>query len=264
MSDTKIIVFANDKGGNGKTTCAVNLAYIAALNKYKVLLIDADAQCNATDRLNVNRLETTDKTIYEYFFNNADNKSISEYIAESCYKNLDILIGDFRFNSIDADVEICQNGPRNNKHYYIDLEKDLRNNCDYDIVFIDTHPSSTDRIKPIFEVADYILIPTDLDGQSDTGGMRLIDYVDTLRRYNAAKTQFIGFIPYRLDKRTSIYKDVIPELKKNYSVFETVIPQSESVKQSVRVHQPTIKFAPSAKVSKAFKDLFKEVAIKIG
>lgn len=264
MGIPNIITFANDKGGNGKTTCAVNLAYLFSTYGYKTLLIDTDAQCNATDRLQVDRLETKNTTIFEYFFNKNKNLNIESYIYHTKYNNLDVIVGDLRFNTLKAEVEICLNGPSNGIRYYVNLINDLVENTDYDYVFIDTHPSSTDKIKPIFEVADYILIPTDLDGQSDTGGMRLIKYVDTLRENDAAKTRFIGFIPYRLDERTNIVKAVMPELKSKYAVFDTIIPQSEIVKQATRMKEPTPAFNKSAKVSKAFDTLAKEVLSKIG
>ena len=248
----KVIAIANQKGGVGKTTTAVNLAASLAATKRKVLLIDLDPQGNATTAAGIKENATTN--LYNHYF---ENTSIEDCVYESSdgYK---IIPGGEELIALEIAIR------NDNKQGFLSksLEPISQN---YDYTIIDTPPTLNQlTIEGLF-CASGTLIPLQCEYYSLEGVAGLMTTIQTLSDKNMSSNRVIGIVRTMVDMRNNLAKEVSDELEKHFKnlVFNTLIPRNVKLAEAPSHGISGIKYMPNSYGAKAYLALAGEVIRKV-
>ena len=212
----KIIAIANQKGGVGKTTTAVNLSTIFAKKGKKTLMIDADPQGNATSGLGINK--EVELSTYDILIN--DTK-IEEATIDTEIKNLRICPS--TINLAGAEVELVSAEDREFKlKHKLDEIKD-----NYDYIIIDCPPSLGLITLNSFTASDSVLIPVQCEFYALEGLGQLINTINIVKKVMNKKLEIEGAVLTMYDARTNLSNQVVKEVKDYFEdkVYKTVIPK---------------------------------------
>jgi len=249
----KVIVFANQKGGVGKTTTAINLgAYIAEAGR-KVLCIDFDPQGNLSSGLALNK-----KTpgIYEVISGKA---LISNVIQKTVVNNLFGISANI--NLTGASVELVD---QDEKEFF--LKKAVEKIIDqYDYIFIDSPPSLGILTLNGLVAADYVFIPLQCEYFALEGLTLLAQTVTDIQKGLNKKLSIGGIIFTMYDSRTNLANEVVKNVTKyfNEKVFRTVIPRNVAVSEAPSHGLPISKYKEDSSGAKGYKHLAEEVMSRV-
>lgn len=249
----RVIVIANQKGGVGKTTTAINLSTCVAERGKKVLLIDIDPQGNATSGLNMANIN--EQSIYDVLVKDV---LIDDVIRATMVKNLHICPANI--DLAGAEVELVPMGNRELKLKHA-LEKMER---EYDYIFIDCPPSLGLITLNAFAASDSVLVPIQCEYYALEGLGQLINTIKLIQKGLNKDLEVEGVVLTMYDSRTKLSTQVATEVKKYFDtkVFNTVIPRNIRLGEAPSYGLPITVYDPFSKGARTYKKLAKELLEK--
>ncbi len=229
---TKVIVIANQKGGVGKTTTAVNLAACMAVTEIPTLIIDMDPQSNATSGLGI-ELSNGDKSIYDVMINGIDAKKA---IRNSELPHLDILPSSTTL--VGAEIELVPALARETI-----LKGALGSvNGEYEYIFIDCPPSLGLLTLNSLTAADTVLVPVQCEYFALEGLSQLLNTIRLVQKNLNKKLEVEGFLITMFDSRLNLSRQVAEEIRDYFKekVFETVINRNVKLGEAPSFGKPII------------------------
>lgn len=247
---SKIIAVANQKGGVGKTTTVINLASSIAILGYKVLVVDADPQANASSGLGIKILDE-EYSVYDCLMGDAKAPAS---IKKTEIENLDLLPSSI--DLVGAEIELISRKKREFilKNVLDEVEEN------YDFIFIDCQPSLGIITVNALTAADSVLIPIQCEIYSIEGLSKLKDTINIVRQGLNPNLTIEGIIFSMFDKRLRLANMVIEELRSSLPdrIYETVIYRNSKIGEAPSVGQPVILYDVACKGSKNFLNLAHE------
>ncbi|NOU58755.1 ParA family protein [Marinifilum caeruleilacunae] len=228
----KIIALANQKGGVGKTTTAINLASSLAVLEYKVLIVDADPQANSTSGIGYD-VRTIEKSIYECIVDGIDPK---EAVLTSDIEGFDIIPS--HIDLVGAEIEMLNLSNREKI-----LSKVLEQvSPDYDFILIDCSPSLGLITVNALTAADSVIIPVQCEYFALEGLGKLLNTIKIIQSRLNTELEIEGFLLTMYDSRLRLSNQVVSEVKKHFQdmVFETIIQRNTKLGEAPSYGKPAI------------------------
>src|SRR5246127_4075868 len=248
----KIIAIANQKGGVGKTTTAVNLGAALAELGQRVLIIDLDPQANATSSFGLQAVEQI--SLYEPLLGDAP---ITERIFPTEREALFIVPADI--DLAGAEVEIAR--MPNHLTRLAETLKPLRNDNTFDFVFLDCPPSLGILMTNALAAADELLTPIQCEYFALEGLVKIVRLIEQVLDSGAnERLQLGGIVMTMFDARTNLSQQVVADVRKHFGerVYETVIPRSVRLSEAPSFGKSILEYASSGPAAQAYRALARE------
>jgi chromosome partitioning protein len=252
----KIIAIANQKGGVGKTTAAINLSASMAVLEYKCLVIDADPQSNASSGLGINSKEVR-KSIYNCMI---DQESIADAIIPTNFEYLDIVPS--HIDLVGAEVEMINIEQREERmRQALAPVKDK-----YDFIFIDCSPSLGLVTVNALTAADSVIVPVQCEYFALEGLGKLLNTIKIIQSRLNPNLAIEGILLTMYDVRLRLSNQVVDEVTTHFKdmVFKTMIPRNIRLSESPSFGLPTIAHDADSKGAISFLNLAQEIVEKNG
>ena len=251
---SRIIAIANQKGGVGKTTTAINLASCLAEAGKKVLTIDLDPQGNMTSGLGVNKNEL-ENTVYELML---DECSIKESMVDTVVDGMKIIPSNV--NLAGAEIELLG---IEDKEYILKNAVDYVRD-DYDFIIIDCPPSLGLLNTNALTAADSILIPVQCEYYALEGLSQLIHTIELVQERLNPKLEIEGVVFTMYDARTNLSLQVVENVKDNLNqnIYKTIIPRNVRLAEAPSYGMPINLYDPKSSGAESYLLLAEEVINK--
>ena len=251
----KVIAIANQKGGVGKTTTAINLAASLAVLEKKVLIIDADPQANTTSGLNFSPDNDQKRTLYEVLIGAID---IRDTLIQTEIANLHMIPS--HINLVGAEIEML--GDENRESVLKNALAPLKN--EYDYVIIDCSPSLGLITVNSLTAADSIIIPVQPEFFALEGLGKLLQTIRLVQGKPNPDLTIEGFLVTMFDGRTKVHNQVLGELREHFGgmVFNTIIQRNIRLSEAPSHGKPIILYDVICNGTTNYLNLAKEVLEK--
>jgi chromosome partitioning protein len=252
---TTVISVTNQKGGVGKTTSAVNIAYYLSKMGKKTLLVDFDPQGNASSGLGIDK-QSLEGTMTDVIL---ETKTLAEIIIPTDHKNL--YLAPATSHLANTEVELAQANRR-----FTRLKNAIDNTPNYDFIIIDSPPSLSLLTVNGLIAARYVLLPVQAEFYALEGLGQLLETMKLIRKSMNPTLDLIGVLPTMVDGRTTLSGQVHEEIKKHFpgKVFKTVIPRNIRLAEAPSHGLPVGAYDKFSKGARAYKAVTKEVVERVG
>ena len=253
----KVIAIANQKGGVGKTTTAINLAASLAVLEKKVLIIDADPQANTTSGLNFSPEDDQKRTLYEVMIGELD---IRDALIQTEMQLLHMIPS--HINLVGAEIEMLDTPDRETI-----LKRALAPIRDeYDFIIIDCSPSLGLITVNSLSAADSVIIPVQPEFFALEGLGKLLQTIRLVQDGVNADLQIEGFVVTMFDGRTKVHSQVVSQLREHFKemVFNTIIQRSIRLSEAPSHGKPIILYDVMNNGTSNYLNLAKEVLERNG
>ena len=254
---TKVIAFANNKGGSGKSTTCANVAYAMTMDGYKVLMIDGDMQLNLSlsyfEEDKVLDFAKGEKNLYKAIIK---QERLDDYIVHTGYERLDLIPSSTLMSSIEYELftkwqrefilKKCLSG--------------IKESGEYDYILIDSPPTLGGWVMNILCAADYLIVPVEASPWGLFGLANMVDFYNEVREINPA-LNLAGIVVTKVDERKNYFKqtkETLSELEDIY-VFTSYIRVDSSIEWSQDNSKPVIVYKKSSRSASEYIELAKEV-----
>ena len=253
----KVIAIANQKGGVGKTTTAINLAASLAVLEKKVLIIDADPQANTTSGLNFSPEDDQKRTLYEVMIGALD---IRDALIQTEMQNLHMIPS--HINLVGAEIEMLDS--ENRESILKNALAPIRD--DYDFIIIDCSPSLGLITVNSLTAADSVIIPVQPEFFALEGLCKLLQTIRLVQDGVNENLQIEGFVVTMFDGRTKVHSQVVSQLREHFKdmVFKTIIQRSIRLSEAPSHGKPIILYDVMNNGTANYLNLAKEVLQRNG
>ena len=251
-----VISITNQKGGVGKTTSAVNLAYYLAKAGKKVLLVDFDPQGNATSGLGVDK-DKLNITMSDVMLG---KKLLKDTIIATDYKNLWLAPSTPHLANTEAELAQAE---RRFRRLKVAIESVANQ---YDFILIDSPPSLSLLTVNGLIAARYILLPVQAEFYALEGLGQLLETMKLVRKNINPTLDLLGVLPTMINSRTSLSQQVYEEIKQHFpgKVFKQTIPRNIRLAEAPSYGVPIGEYDKWSKGARAYKAVAKEVIERVG
>ncbi len=248
---TRIYAFANQKGGVGKTTTALNMAAFLAARDLRVLLVDMDPQANATSSLGVNK-DTPAHSVYDALL---QELPVEQVVMLTKRLHLDLVPS----SSALAGAEVELVGLQEREHLLANVLQPI---CDrYDYILIDSPPSLGLLTINALVAADAVIIPIQCEYLALEGLSALLKTVALVQEHLNPRLRVAGMAMTMFDSRTRLALQVVQDVAKHFPdlIFHTVIPRSVRIAEAPSFGEPLISFDPQSLGARSYEALTAEL-----
>lgn len=248
----KIIAVANQKGGVGKTTTAVNLGCALAELDQRILLVDLDPQANATSSFGLQGLDGT--SLYQPLIGEA---SIVEKIVPTRHNCMFLVPADL--DLAGAEVEIAR--MENHLTRLTETLQPLRNDETFDFVFVDCPPSLGILMTNALAAADELLTPIQCEYFALEGLVKIVRVIERIRDSGAnSRIEIGGIVMTMFDARTNLSSQVVADVREHFGprVYDTVIPRTVRLSEAPSFGKSVLEYDSHGSGAKAYRALAQE------